>query len=218
MLLPDNTQRILILGRTGSGKTHAGLWHLSLRNFDIPFCIIDTKLDHSAWAGIKNAKHINVADRKPLTSGLYIITAETQQFDNDLPQFLEKIWYQGNCGIMFDEVSDYGKMTEFIRILKQGRAKNIPCIILSQRPVMIDLSCYTEAEYFQIYQLTHDKDKEKVEAFMPMSPAEWNFTQNKKSIYYDVLNSEKTYLEPLPSRDFIINRLNSKLKLKLNFI
>ena len=41
---PDNSQRITIIGRTGSGKTHAALWHLSIRDLkNLPWVIINSK-------------------------------------------------------------------------------------------------------------------------------------------------------------------------------
>jgi hypothetical protein len=43
---PNDTQHLLEIGRNGSGKTVAGLWHLSEANYDKkPWVIFDTKGD-----------------------------------------------------------------------------------------------------------------------------------------------------------------------------
>src|ERR1700744_5170015 len=70
MRLPDSTQRIVIIGRTGSGKTQAGAWHLSTRDLtEEPWVIIDYKRDrllNSIWA-----KEITLKDKVPDEPGLY---------------------------------------------------------------------------------------------------------------------------------------------------
>ena len=44
--LPGNSDRLVVIGRTGTGKTQAGLWHLSLKNFKtFPFVMVDAKGD-----------------------------------------------------------------------------------------------------------------------------------------------------------------------------
>ena len=44
--LPDDSKRLYIIGRTGSGKTVAGVWHLSHRSWrKMPWVIVDYKGD-----------------------------------------------------------------------------------------------------------------------------------------------------------------------------
>src|SRR5258708_7851514 len=43
--LPGKNDRIVLIGRTGTGKTVAGLWHLSYQNLDRPWILLNFKND-----------------------------------------------------------------------------------------------------------------------------------------------------------------------------
>ncbi len=71
--LPRDDQRMLIFGRTGSGKTQYGAWQLAESGFDkLPTIIIDYKRD-ALLNSSPYIEEIDLKDRLPSVPGLYIV-------------------------------------------------------------------------------------------------------------------------------------------------
>jgi DNA helicase HerA-like ATPase len=157
--LPNDTQRIAIVGRTGSGKTYAAAWHLSKRNFDtMPWIIFDFKYDPL----LQNLGAIELPlGTLPDKPGLYIV----HPFPDDkegIDNYLWQIWKHENIGVFIDEGYMVGDSSAFRAILTQGRSKRIPMIILSQRPVWLSRFVFSEADFFQVFQLNILNDRMQI--------------------------------------------------------
>ncbi len=216
MRFPDNQQRISIIGKTGSGKTHAGLWHLSIRDFKIPWVVINTK-DEKLFYDIPHAEFIDYKDKIP-QKGLFILTPFPGE-EEILDIYFIKLWARGEVGIMIDEAADIGKLKGYQRIIRQGRSKYIPVIQLMQRPAGVNRLVISESEFFQIFFIKDKRDKETIENFIPDYDKNLsNLGMTKESYYYDVASDEVFKLQPLPALDIIYERLNEKLKHKYKLI
>lgn len=208
--LPNSKQRITIVGRTGSGKTIAALWHLSNANFDaMPWVIADFKTDENI-NNIIGAKYITTEDT-PKESGIYII--QPHPSDDSFADFLDRIWQQENTGVYIDEGYMMGENSKienrFVTLLTQGRSKRIPMIVLSQRPVWMTRFVWSESDFFQIFQLTSKKDEKTIEDILPQNT---NFSlPDYHSVYYDVGKKRLTYLLPVPDETEIIDKINNRL-------
>src|ERR1700722_17334554 len=133
---PGPDDRLAIVGRTGSGKTQAAIWHLSRANFDTkPWVILDYKGDELIYR-IERAEPTDF-DTVPQAPGIYILTILPGE-EEELSNWFHQVWEQQNVGILVDE----GYMIDrndrwFNACLTQGRSRHIPMIILSQRPVWL---------------------------------------------------------------------------------
>jgi hypothetical protein len=210
MKLPGDTDRISIVGATGSGKTHAALWQLSMRDFDRkPWVILDYKGD-DLLNSIEGAQHINY-DWEPTTQpGVYILHPNPGD-DVEVEAFLWKVWKHGNIGVYVDEGVMIGNGNNAYRsILTQGRSLHIPMIVLCQRPVFIDQFTFSESDYFQVFRLGWMKDIKKMEEFIPYQVS--RRLPDHHSYYYDVKANEMVIMGAVPDRDAILDTFDLKLR------
>lgn len=207
MNLPNDTQRLAIVGRTGSGKTIAALWHLSLRNFaGMPWIIFDFKGDPTI-ARIKRAVQIPLSAQPPSAPGIYVVRPLPNQSE-EVDDFLWKIWLRGNTGLYFDEGYMISNSEAFRAILTQGRSKHIPVIVLTQRPVWITRFVWSESDFIQLFQLSNMQDRKTMRDMMPPIPAK---VQPYHSLYYDVAADRIFLLRPVPRGDSVAAGIDSQL-------
>jgi hypothetical protein len=216
--MPDNTfrlpsmrQRIAVIGRTGTGKTVAALWHLSNANFQThPWTIIDFKTDENINA-IERAIYIDIADRPPKTPGIYI--AQPHPKDPALAAYMEHVWKKENHGIYIDEgymMKENPDTDErFVTLLTQGRSKHIPMIVLSQRPAWVSRFVFSESDFFQVFHLNDKRDHKTIEAFLPAGS--FRSLPDYHSLYFDVGKNRVTYLRPVPSETEILAKIDARL-------
>lgn len=211
MRLPDNSQRLAVVGRTGSGKTQAALWHLSTRDFYVkPWVIFDFKLDDHINK-IEGLQHIDFSF-VPDQPGLYAIHPHPSEED-EVNEYLWKIWEKENCGIYCDEgymMPNPRKRNAFQACLTQGRSKKIPMIVLSQRPNWISRFVFSEADFFQIFQL-NDKDDIKIVQRYIRDKNIADRLPAYHSYYFDVGEDKVAVFGPVPDEDTILEIINEKL-------
>jgi hypothetical protein len=199
--IANDTQRTVILGATGSGKTHAAMWHLSQRDFDRkPWIIYDYKGDDfiNSLPGIVELDLRQV----PTAPGLYVVHPIPENDDAMVQAQMWEIWQRGNTGIYIDEGYLISRKNRAFRmLLVQGRSKRIPMITLVQRPVWIDRFTLSEAEYYQMFRLQSKKDIDKVEEYIPHDLSQK--LQPRESYYYSVPDDSLRIMGPMPDREVI---------------
>jgi len=208
MRLPNSTNRLAIVGATGSGKTQAALWHLSVADIDKrPWIVYNFKSDKSIDS-IPHSQFIDV-DEVPLKPGVYITHPRPDATDAVEAQ-MWAIWEKEGIGVYVDEGYMVGDRNPAFRaLLTQGRSKEIPVIVLSQRPVWMDRFVFSEAEFFQIFRLNHRKDRKSVEEFVPADLGQR--LPDYHSYYYDVGENKVMVLKPVPDIDQIHTTFERRL-------
>ncbi len=211
---PDDTQRLSIIGRTGSGKTVKAVYHLSRANFeDMPWIIYDFKRDPllADIGDLPGAEHIDLK-YVPTNPGLYFVHPHPDDAEA-VQSHMWKIWEQEYTGVYVDEGymlnSASGGNSAFRSILTQGRSKHIPVIILSQRPVWLDRFVFSESDFFEVFALSHSGDRKRM---MEYIPADLHGRLPKyHSYYHDVANDETFVVKPVPTGDAILKVFERRL-------
>lgn len=207
---PGPMDRISIVGTTGSGKTHAALFQLSMRDFDRkPWVIFDFKGDDLVNS-IEGAQHISMDSECPRNAGIYIVHPNPGD-EIEVEEFLWKLWACENVGIYIDEGVMIGNHNNAYRAcLTQGRSKRIPMIILCQRPVWIDQFTFSESDFYQVFELGWRKDKLKMMEFIPFNLEPQ--LPPRYSYYYDRKLRNFVVLSAMPDRDAILDTFDIKLR------
>jgi hypothetical protein len=212
---PGPEHRILIVGRTGSGKSVAGLFHLSRSNFDeMPWTIVDSKRD-AAFAQIQGLIEVDLDADPPRRPGLYVVRptlADKERLEN----YLWKVHANGNHGLFIDEgymvfrskPPNYALQT----IVTQGRTRRTPVIINSQRPTWLDNFAISEASFFQVFDLTDADDRKKIQRFIPKANADLMTEFGlHKSVYHDVGANKTRMLKPVRPPEESIALIDKRL-------
>jgi hypothetical protein len=206
--LPGPTDRITIIGPTGSGKTHAAMWHLSNASFTSrPFVVIDPKREELV-SQIEGANYIPVGEI-PKYPGIYVVNP----IPSDAPmldKMLIDIWDKENIGVWIDEGLMFGTGDGIDACFTQGRSKRIPMIMLMQRPVWVSRFAVSEATFIQYFGLSDKRDRQTVQAFAENLTVDAPL-KKYHSFYYDVSRKQNYLFKPMPTSDKILSTINSRL-------
>jgi hypothetical protein len=216
--IPDDTQRIVIVGTTGSGKTHAGLWHLARRNYDEkPWIVYNWKRDPFINS-IEGTFRLSVDAPAPERPGIYIVEPRPKRDDEAVETQMFDIWEKEDIGVFVDEGFLIAPSNDgFTDLLIQGRSKHIPMIICTQRPVWMDKYVFTESEFKQVFRLQSKDDMKKMEEYVPdiMSIAKLHPLAGREnrywSYYYDAPEDKLNRMPPMPDAETIHSIFRAKL-------
>jgi hypothetical protein len=210
MNFPNDTERLAIVGTTGSGKTHAALWHLARRNYDEkPWVVYDWKLDEFINS-LPGSFELDVNAPAPEHPGLYIVHPIPDDDDEAVDRQMTEIWKAEDIGVFVDEGHMVARGNKgFRKLLTQGRSKHIPMIVASQRPVWLDRFVLSESEYKQVFRLQHSGDIDKMEEYVPFDLS--RMLQKRWSYYYDAAENKLDVMRPVPDQNAIRSMFAAKL-------
>lgn len=209
--LPDNSQRMVSIGRTGSGKTTLSLWALSYAPFNNqPYVMINYKRDQ-ALDSIDRAEEITL-NEIPKHPGLYHIHPAPITDDDAVENWLRNVHAKGNIGLYMDEAYPVpSKGGAAAAILMQGRSLRIPVIANTQRPVEVSRFFFSEADHVALFHLNDRRDQKIVQEFMPPKSVEERLP-SFHSLWYDVGHNSLHRLRPVPPAPDLIDKINDRLK------
>ncbi len=216
MRYPGDSERVTIIGKTGSGKTQAAGWLLSHRSYDTrPWIIFDFKYDQ-LLNDIRGTKEIDVNAKIPTEPGLYIVHPRPGQ-EEEVEAMFWRIWEREGVGVYIDEgYMIPSRSSAFQAILTQGRSKEIPVMMLTQRPVYVSRFCLSEAEYIMLFSLTDERDLKTVKQFMPM-PIHKPLPEYH-AYWWDNVQNLKAVLKPVPDRNTILQTFRDRLGTRRRFL
>lgn len=224
MRIISPSDRILINGRTGSGKTTGAVWMLSRCNFtEAPWIILNQKRT-KIIDEIPGAKKVPNSFRPdPNKPGIFIYHHIPGMQNAELEDLLWYVWATGGIGVYIDEAYNIDPRSEsLIALYTQGREKEIPMITVSQRPSGICRFAISESEFFMLYHITDKKDRERVQGYLPLNLEKYMGSEigsaqvlpKHHSIYYDVGQNSAEIIRPVPPKAQILATFEQRLNVR----
>lgn len=208
--LPKYSDRIAIIGATGTGKTVAGVYHLSRMDLQArPWVIFDNKEDEHINA-IEQAKHVGLDYQlKEKDRGVFIVHPRKRD-EEEVDALLNRLYERKDVGIFIDEPDLMNSSDSFVDILRKGRTRRLPVIALTQRPVNVTRYVFSEATFIRCFYLNDERDWATVEAFTPFDGE--TPLQPYHSFYYQVGNKENVWtLQPAPPVTESLAKIDAQL-------
>lgn len=204
--LPGPEDRLTVVGRTGSGKTHLAAWVLSLADWNRrPWVIVDYKRDKLLRE--LPADELALKDRIPRHAGLYIVRPPPET-DDEVEALLWRVWNRGRCGLYIDEGHMCPDRGGLKAIQSQGRSKEIQTIVLTQRPKWVSRFVFSEAEAISAFHLNDRRDRATVREISPIDLDQR--LEPYHSYYYRVGDNQLFKMNPVPPRDHILNTFSDR--------
>jgi hypothetical protein len=156
-----NSERVAIIGATGSGKTVLARFLLSGLNRVI---VIDPKHTFH-MAGYKPGW------RLPLTSGeFHLVIRPGGKDDERLAGFLARLMKEGSVTIYCDEAATTSDVfpettATLIEIARTGRERHVALWCTMQRPRRVPLTMLTETETFFVFSVRSKDDRDYIKGY-----------------------------------------------------
>lgn len=226
-MVPIDSERVFLVGRTGCGKTTAMLWLLARASFDRrPWVLFDYKRE-GAFAKMRRSRMLagilTPNSSPPKRPGIYLVQP-LESDDEAIDAFIWRIWRQGHkrgggVGLVFDEalMAPAGPGSAIRACLTQGRSLKIPVIACSQEPRSIELDRYflSQADHIGIFHINKREDRRLVAEYAPVDPDAR--LPEFHSWWYDVKRDAIFRLRPVPSEAILLQQIADRTPRRLFF-
>lgn len=207
---PRDDEHITIVGRTGTGKTQAGAFVLAKADLKArPWFILDFK-DEPLLNSIPRLKEVSFKDN-PTEPGLYILHSRPD-LEEETEAWLWRRWDQKDNGIFIDEGYMLPEVRKgaFAALLTQGRSRKTPVITLSQRPVRVNRTAFSEASHIMAFDLNDRRDHKSLEEICPSGFMDLE-APPFHSRWYSVKSDLVWRIGPVPDGAEIVDAINEQL-------
>lgn len=210
--LPKRTDRVAILGRTGSGKTTMAAWVMGESDIDRkPWIIVDYKgetiFDQIEKADKDLITPLNPTDPAPKRAGLYRVEPVPGEDDEAMTDFLWRVWERQNTGVYVDEGHLLPNSAALKACLVTGRSRRIPMIFISQRPSWVPREVFSESNHHVIFDLSDDEDRKTAGRFATEDGKAVPRMRDYHSLWHDVGKNRRFHMQPAPQADQSIARI-----------
>lgn len=172
-LCPAASERMLIVGRTGSGKSTLTKHLLETLSKDELIIIFDTKQEYDIGNAFTRAlgrtlyRPLPTVNLKRLESGVFIYQPSYPEIrDVKVPRILNSALKRKKCTIVIHEINDFSRggyvLPVLGKVIRQGRSKDVRMFLETQRPAGMPLIALTEANRVACFRLRSLDDRKRM--------------------------------------------------------
>lgn len=196
--VPNNSERTCVMGMTGSGKTQGAAFLLSRQDTTaMPWVLLDFKRE-ALFDEMRAFPMVNW--EPPRFPGVYRRSVTPYDVDaGRVDELLLKIHARGGCGIFVDEGYELGNSHAFKIVLTQGRSLEIPMIVCTQRPKLVPIAVFSEANFFMVYNMSNPDDKILTAKYVGRKEPLQRLPRFH-FYWYDVVEDTLLKMRPVPDR------------------
>lgn len=178
-------QRGFLVGKTGTGKSQCGLFHLEHTEL-WPKIIMDTKIEDEFVSLQKDGstmelfesvesfeKYAKTTRKKDMADILLIRPNMSEMMEPEVLDLYMNVIYN-YFGAVFTYIDEVGQLHKngralpgLMNLLTRGRKRGKTTLMGNQRPANISRSVVTECDNFYIYGLTDQKDWDRLSDVVP---------------------------------------------------
>lgn len=231
MRIPGMSNRTVLLGETGTGKSVMAMWLLAQQAWNkYPFTVIDYKGDEliDEVFAIRHPliKTLKAGDKPPKRAGLYRLQPNVEEDDELVIKYLWDVYRAQDHGLYIDEgyaVPNEKNCKPLNAIFTQGRARNTPIICCYQRPVFMSRFAIAQASFISAFEQDDIRDQKTTNQFLrpaitPSGSTVTAFTKLPKyySLWYDKGGRETDVLRPCPPPERVSQMFRDRLGISSN--
>lgn len=183
-----------------------------------PYVIFDYKRDEHI-ARIDRARELGL-NELPKYPGLYVVRPMPESDDDNVLRWLRAAWAKRDIGLGFDEammLPQHGGAISSIFI--QGRSLRIPVVALSQRPVELNRTMFSEANHVALFPLNDARDHKTVNQYVPrFNTSSVDDLPPHYSLWHRRSDRTTFQLSPVANWETLPDRINARLPSRIYFI
>jgi len=163
-LLPAYNERALLVGKTGSGKTHFAARALNYYPWAVALDV-KGRLDWPGWRRVDSLSDLQSLHEE---DHHIIYRPSWQELDPEvLDEFFSWTYHRGNTLLYVDEVlgvsaGDY-MLPHYLACVTRGRELGVGVLSATQRPVRVPQVLLSEADAYYVWQLRLPQDRARIE-------------------------------------------------------
>jgi hypothetical protein len=196
------TDRAILIGRTGCGKTTLARYLVEDRR--TPYSVVyDAKISDSIgkWNAHKfiydYGEYIEALDDPDTYPRIVYRPSMLESIDaNAQDTFFAHIYQRKNTRLYIDEayavLGGTNPSFHLQAILSRGRERGISCVIATQRPKRIPLLFKSEVEHIYVFALNLREDRQIVSDITDIDELEIFDLKNYEFIYYNCLTGQRS--------------------------
>ncbi len=164
--LMTEKKKILILGKTGSGKSY--LAKKLLRQFD-RVVVYDTMDEYTEGVVFEDMRSFGEFWKRCHT-GKFRLIYRPKNINAEFDTIAGLVWDCGNCAFLVEEIDLFGSAwkisDEFSDIIRRGRHKNITFIGVTQRPFGINRLLTSQAKEIYVFNSNEPRDRDYIKQLL----------------------------------------------------
>lgn len=163
-IMGARNRHVLILGKSGSGKTYLVKAALRSGKLGRRVIVIDPDGEYAEIPGVDEVTLDELLEKCPEESyfNYSVIMDDEETLQTDAEHIVRLAMAIGDCTVIFEEIADYSANPKIRTVFRRGRKLGVRCIAISQRPAEIHKTVTSQAACVIAFHFDEPRDVEYI--------------------------------------------------------